>query len=140
MIWDKLSDTDWKKAAPYVDTLLVPVIDINMSDKASFSEQHRHSLDIAIKIERQLTGRVMLMPPVSYVADEVWLQPYVTNIRQQGEAAGFSRLFFLIEEALLERVNTVDWGDYLKVSIIEDTDEQIRNLCEQIVHEWRKEV
>lgn len=144
MIWDKLHDHDWSKVAPYVDTLLIPVININLEDKAKFDEQRTDSLYAAAEIERQLTGRVILMPPVSYITNDAAIQSYVTSIRRRAQNSGFGHLFFLIEGALIEETEDIDWGDYLEVppmpSSSAEASNEIRKLCEQIIQIWQKEV
>lgn len=144
LIWDKLTDVDWGETAPYVDTLLVPVININLTSKAQFNNQRHHSLHVAAEVERQLTGRVMLMPPIAYITNEAWFQSYVTNIRRRAANGEFAHVFFLIDETVLEQTQDIDWGHRLKVadssSSVEDARAEIRNLCEQLVQKWQEEV
>lgn len=140
MIWDNLDEQDWKKAAPYVDTVLVAVCDIKPENKLDLSSQTSRTVYVASEIERQLKGRVMLMPPVSYLSNEPWFQSYVSSIRSRAEKGGFRHLFFVVEERVLETTPGVDWGTALTVSGDDNSDAQIRQLCEQIVRQWQEEV
>ena len=140
MIWDKLNEQDWKKVAPYADTLLIPVMNIDLENKAELEYQRKDSLHTAAEIERQLTGRVLLLPPVAYIANETWFQSYITSIRRQGEVGGFRHLFFLLDEKVLEVTPHIDWGAHLSISEQRDSVAQIQQLCEQIVQKWQKEV
>lgn len=144
MIWDKLNERDWVKAAPYVDTLLIPVIEVHLDQKATFAKQRRDSVRAAVEMERQLTGRTVLMPPVSYITNDDWLAPYVANIRQQTKRAGFSYSFFLIDEKLAEKTRDIDWGNVITVpelpSSAAEKRHKIRKLCEQLIQKWQEEV
>lgn len=140
MIWDKLSEQDWKKVAPYVDTLLVPVLNIDLANKAELGEEQQVILNAAAEVERQLTGRLILMPPVPYIANETWFQAYISSIRRRAEDGGFRHLFFILQETSLELNPLIDWGEYISVSQRPHSAAQIRQLCEQIVQQWQKEV
>lgn len=142
MIWDKLED--WHSVAPYVDTLLIPVIDVNVTDKAKLNEGWPDTLNAAGEIERQLTGRVILMPPIPFIANDEWMQALVNDIRSRVESGEFTYLFFLMDEDLRRRTPDVDWGTCLTFSDMPSsptrTTEQIRQLCEQIIQKWQKAV
>lgn len=140
MIWDKLQHENWQKAAPYVDTILIPVVPLPLQNKAELSEEPLACQEIGIEIEQQLTGRVMLMPPVTHVANEAWLQSYIKSIRQQAVRGGFNHLFFLLDEDTRQVTPDINWFDHLVVSKHGRREEQIRKLCEQIVNLWQKEV
>lgn len=140
MIWDKLQQDYWQKAAPYVDTILIPVVPLPLHDKAQLGKEPLKCQKHAIDIERQLTGRVVLMPPVIHVVNEPWFQSYIQSIRQRAIQGGFNHLFFLLDEDTQQMTPDIDWFDHLIIPKCDQREAQIRKLCEQILDIWQKEV
>ncbi|WP_054949636.1 DUF2487 family protein [Numidum massiliense] len=144
MIWNQLKEDEWRKAAPYVDTALVPVLDIYGLGKEALPVYGRHVGRATEVLERQLTGRVLCMPPLPFTVDDTAFSEHVALVRKRFNEAGFRFIFFVMDEATVKATGQVDWGMLLQVSETpesqDEAEEEIRQLCEQIVREWQKDV
>ena len=144
MIWDKLETENWQKAAPYVDTALIPIVNVYASSKEKWSKLEDDALYAAAAIERQLTGRVMLMPLIPYITNESWCKTYVGEIGCRVREGGFTSAFFILAEKTVRELPDLGAEELVLVPVLSaneaERSEQIQQLCEQIIGKWQKEV
>ena len=57
---------EWAKVAPYIDTLCLPVYRIAFSEKQIQLEEKRVVEEVAGRVERALTGRLLLLPAIAH--------------------------------------------------------------------------
>ena len=62
----EMRQDEWTKVAPYVDTLCLPVYRTAFSEKRIRLEERRVVEAVADRVERALTGRLLLLPAIAY--------------------------------------------------------------------------
>jgi hypothetical protein len=71
--WDHAGLDRYLKHRDLIDTVLVPVIKVNMGMKADqYVNQAFWVLGVAAQIEEQLAGRIVLLPTVTYTGSHDW--------------------------------------------------------------------
>jgi hypothetical protein len=98
MKWELASIDRYTEAKEYIDTALIPLIQVKLEDDLKFAlADSSWVLGVAGSIEEQLTGRVMLFPQTSYTGHEEeehllsTLNTYALHIEQ----CGFKNVIFL---------------------------------------------
>lgn len=73
MKWEKTDLSQYKEAKEYVDTLIIPLVPFQLSNDKTYEKEAFQSDVLALfvnKIEKELTGRVMLVPSYNYVSSK----------------------------------------------------------------------
>lgn len=98
MKWELASINRYIEAKEYIDTALIPLIQVKLKDDLKLAlADSSWVLGVAGSIEEQLTGRVMLFPQASYTGHEeeehliANLNTYAIHIEQ----CGFKNVIFL---------------------------------------------
>lgn len=142
MIFEDLDVSVWKKAAPYVDTVLVPVLNVLPDDKLSLVTERENSRVAALEIERQLKGRILLMPYIAYAGDEPSFYAYMAGVEENIRGMGFTYVFFAVDENMARLPRMRPFHLIAVPELAEDVknrNNQIRQLCEQIIQKWKEE-
>ncbi|HLR79971.1 MAG TPA: YpiF family protein [Bacillota bacterium] len=100
MKWTKKDMTQYMEAKEYIDTIVIPLLPFQIAkDKEStkYASQGEVLLLLTNELERELSGRMMLIPNYSYLtstdkSEEIdRINAFVNNIQEQP----FSHIFFL---------------------------------------------
>ena len=80
----------------FIDTVIIPLLSVNLKDdtiKQSSSSAH-YLMSLTSFIEQQFKGRLMLMPPFSYIEQS---KDSITPVKLQEEfrSAGFKHVVFI---------------------------------------------
>ncbi|SEN28408.1 DUF2487 family protein [Lihuaxuella thermophila] len=97
----------WSQYAPYVDTLCLPIYPLRIKDKQIEIQRGQVVERVASLVEKQLTGRLLLLPSITYVGQEEAFFAYVTEIVQDLAGSGFYHLVLVTDgevHALCEKV------------------------------------
>lgn len=134
---------DWQENASYIDTLCLPVYSLRFSEKQLDLNRGKEIEKIAHWVEEKLTGRMLLLPAISYAdeSDQVF-QQYVQQVVSELKNSGFHYLVILTDQKLkLEDDSTLS---ILQIPTLEEprTSEQLEELAkhfvEQIIDLWLK--
>jgi hypothetical protein len=98
MKWELASIERYIEAKEYIDTALIPLIQVKLEDDLKLSlADSSWVLGVAGSIEEQLTGRVMLFPQMSYTGheEEVHIISTLNTYALHIEQYGFKNVIFL---------------------------------------------
>ncbi|KEZ53030.1 YpiF family protein [Metabacillus indicus] len=149
MKWTAGDAASYLESADYVDTAVVPLIQADFGTGLKHAAaEGEYALLISEDLERQLKGRVFLMPPVSYLKDaaedaENTVQQWYINLEKS-----FSHIFFMTSDPYwktkedfangkviyLPPVPMEHMDESLKRKMVEDQVSQIMNIFLQF---WR---
>lgn len=130
----------------YVDTAVVPLIELDltatgMKTSAGASE---YLQSLTAILEKQFKGRILLLPPISYVRAQNRAE-LAGQLKQEFAETGFKHVFYLTTDAnwrSVEGLDNVIWlpaiptGDMdqsFKKSVMED---QLRQVLPLFTKEW----
>jgi len=107
MKWSQLDAAEWGRYAPFLDTLLLPVFRLRFEEKQPKLEEATGIGAVADLLEKTLTGRVLLLPPIPYSgASPKVFRSYVESVLSQLGGSLFHHLILLVPEDLAE-----EWGE-----------------------------
>lgn len=150
MKWDLSSIDRYIEAMEYIDTALIPIIKVNMSDKLKHSvADATWTMGVAGSIEEQLTGRVMLFPLYSYTGleEEIDLISNLNTYALHVKEHGFDNVIFLTHsdswDTLVEQLEAKvlaiprEKADSLEVSK-GAMDEYAQRVLPKLIEFWKK--
>ncbi|WP_026694834.1 YpiF family protein [Peribacillus kribbensis] len=103
MKWVQKDIEMFQEAREHIDTVLVPMIGIDMGTGMKQSAQMQEFLAIlASEIERQFKGRMILLPPFTYwpPSDSLTLQHSALSWKNSILEEGFKHVFFITCDSL----------------------------------------
>lgn len=130
----------------FIDTAIVPLITLDFSnEKIKLSSSSTEFLmSLTAFIEQQFKGRLMMLPPLTFMADTKNAQTIV-SFDSQLKLAGFKHVFFMTCDAewahLKERYNMIwlpsipleSMNSSVKKTILED---QLRQIIPLFTEKW----
>lgn len=140
----------WKQYAPYVDTLCLPIYSIRIKDK-QIEVRHGQVVESVVSLlEKQLTGRLLLLPSITYVGQEEAFFSYLKEIVKDLSGSGFYHLVLVTGEeahSLCEKVQaeislpTMQIISHAVQTAGMATDEQIEQesgiIYQRIINMWQ---
>ncbi|MBA4496060.1 DUF2487 family protein [Paenactinomyces guangxiensis] len=94
-----LEISEWRQNAPYIDTLCLPVYSIHIEEKQILDQQGRSVERVARLLEKKLTGRLLLLPAITYTSkDEKVFLSYLNEVIGQLSRSGFYHLILITDE------------------------------------------
>lgn len=134
---------DWQENASYIDTLCLPIYSLKFSEKQLDLNKGREIEKIAHWVEEKLTGRMLLLPAISYASEEDQVfQQYVQWVITELENSGFHYLVILTDQKL--KLNHDSTLSILQVPTTEEprTSEEIEEVAQhfvqQVIDLWLK--
>jgi hypothetical protein len=111
MKWKSMNQEEWKDVAAFVDTLILPIHSVELRDKQVGIENSRLIEWIAESLEQKLTGRVLLLPAISYIGqNHDVFKMYLNEIIKEINHSGF---YYLVLITNRDRAFLADWlGEY----------------------------
>ncbi|WP_147635420.1 DUF2487 family protein [Risungbinella massiliensis] len=142
-----LQPESWYRSAPFVDTLLLPVAPVKVEGKLFIEDEKNQIEEICVRTEKQLMGRVLLLPTVHYLPTtaentERFLEEIITQFGQ----SDFSYLFLVARSSIsnisfrnkiMSNSLQVYWN--LLSSIVNHSnqlEEEVENLTSSILTAW----
>lgn len=148
--WELSSIDRYIEAKEYIDTALIPIIQVKMDDELKHSvADSTWIMGVAGSIEEQLTGRVMLFPYYTYTGleEEVHLFSSLNTYAAHVKKNGFDNVIFLthndswtaLEGQLEAKALTIlrEKPDSLDVSKAE-MDEYAQRIVPKLIKFWEK--
>ncbi|PSL50509.1 uncharacterized protein DUF2487 [Salsuginibacillus halophilus] len=152
MKWSTQDVARYKEAASYVDTVIVPLMPVDfgedMKSKAAMGEYVNLMTD---ELERQFHGRVLQLPPFTYMVTAEGEQA-VLRLKQWHETAveaGKQHVIYLTADSSWKKYEEELTGTLLWLPLlpVEDLDpklkrktisDQIEQILPIIMEEWKK--
>ncbi|MBA4543155.1 DUF2487 family protein [Thermoactinomyces daqus] len=96
MRWKRMNENEWKEVAAFVDTLLIPVHSLTLREKAVEAGDSRLVEAVAEELEKSLTGRILLLPSISYIGQNPDVfKAYISEIIREMNQSGFYYLVLI---------------------------------------------
>ncbi|WP_316569796.1 YpiF family protein [Neobacillus sp. YIM B06451] len=153
MKWSTEDIKSYSEAKEYVDTAIIPLIGLDLGDGISQSASMAEYIGLlAAQLERQFTGRLLLLPPFTYLKDE---DPGVLAERlgrweERLAEAGLRHVFLLTSDQSWREVEgkfkgSLIWLPALPLATMEDNqkvlliNDQVKQLMQLFTARWRAE-
>lgn len=143
VIWNGRDVLLYQREKRFIDTAVIPLLPIAFGDEMRQSASQGEFIQLfTTYLEKQFKGRMMLFPPLSYLAqewkyDEFTLNEWSVHLREEG----FEHLFFVTSDANWKQAEHHLNGTliYIPGTSIEDMDDSfkynfIENQVEQFLH------
>ncbi|NBJ70501.1 MULTISPECIES: DUF2487 family protein [Clostridia] len=152
MRWKKSDMTQYIEAKEYIDTVIIPLIPFQMQNDSSLEVnafQKEWTTALVNELEKELTGRMMLLPPYCYVkttdkkAELLRVSAWVEEAQHQP----FRHVFFLTLDAAWKKheqalPGTLLWLPGMKSGDLHSADmhrfirDQVEQMTELIRSYW----
>lgn len=151
MRWNTQSLSSYAEAREYVDTAITPLVPINFQNEIKpAAEQGEYIQLLAEGIEKQFAGRIMLVPPYTYIQTGS-LDSQSEGLKKWDEhltEAGFVNRFYLTCDAVWRALSVdegaeVIWMPSISLSSMESKQmksviqQQIDQVVPLITNYWR---
>jgi len=152
MRWKHMNENEWKEVAAFVDTLLIPIHSLQLRDKMVGAKQSRLIESVAEELERSLTGRILLLPSISYIGQNPDVfKAYISEIIKEMNQSGF---YYLVMVTDRDHCFLEDWlmteppSGFLSTvcHVVNSSEEQYDDealeaerelLYEKVLHMWQ---
>jgi hypothetical protein len=151
MKWHTKDVDEYFHAKEYVDTAIIPLLPIQWNDELKSSVAMGEFISLISEgLERQLRGRVFLLPSFSYMKkeDRSKILPNLKAIETELKENGIKHIIYITSDSdwkrLEENLKTLIWLPTLplqhvkqenKLSILE---EQVKEVMKLVMEEWKK--
>lgn len=143
----EMNQEEWQKVASYVDTLCLPIYSLSFSDKQWQEREMKMCEYVAHSLEKQLAGRMLLLPAICYTGAELPLfRDYLRNLLQNWQNSGFHYMILIGSQKYLQEDDekkipfflyqaTLSRGNEIAV---EEFDQATEKLYEEVLQLWVK--
>lgn len=128
----------WAQFAPYIDTVCLPVKRMTFTEDKGI-EGATHDVDhVAVQVEKQLTGRVLLLPTVfDYGRGDEKFFAYIEEVLLTLSQAGFYYLILLLDTPYMDQAQ---YSSNILVHSVSNNESSIGRIVEEstqkILHLW----
>jgi hypothetical protein len=150
MKWLTNDVDDYFHAKEYIDTAIIPLLPVKFTEELkSTVSMGEYISQLSEGLERQLRGRVFLLPSFSYVKTGDYsnllsqLQPMEDELKNNG----FKHIFYLTSDSNWKKVEnnlaTLIWLPALPLEHVDPEnkwtilDEQVKEVMKLIMEEWK---
>lgn len=143
----EMNKEEWQKVASYVDTLCLPIYSLSLADKQWQDLSMKKCEYVANSLEKQLTGRVLLLPAICYTGEELSVfRDYLRSLLQSWKNSGFHYVILIGNQKYLlgEDEEESPFTLYQAVlpegndSNVEEFDQAMEKLYEEVLELWVK--
>ncbi|MBH8601301.1 DUF2487 family protein [Thermoactinomyces sp. CICC 23799] len=145
---DQINQDGWKEVAAFVDTLCLPVASVRIEEKELDIKNGKMVQYFAEELEKTLTGRLLLLPSVSYTGQnpevfKSYFHEIIKDIRQSGfnylVIVCDGKLKALVEECFAEEdENLLFYAMELSPETTRsEMEEESRKLYEKVLELWQ---
>jgi hypothetical protein len=145
---DQINQDGWKEVAAFVDTLCLPVASVRIEEKELDIKNGKMVQYFAGELEKTLTGRLLLLPSVSYTGqDPEVFKSYFYEIIKDIRQSGFNYLVIVCDgklKALVEECFTEEDQNLLLYAMElspeatqSEMEEESRKLYEKVLELWQ---
>jgi hypothetical protein len=152
MKWIPQDVETFLKAKEYVDTAVIPLVPIDFGEEMKQSAQMSEFITLLTNhLERQFTGRIVLLPPFTYLNNESQetLLIRLLKWKENVEGCGFKNIFYLTSDSdwkLSEEKlgSTLIWIPTLPLENMDESqkisliDSQVKQLLNLFTRKWRE--
>ncbi|MEH7254850.1 YpiF family protein [Neobacillus niacini] len=148
MKWVSKDIETYFSAKEYVDTAVIPIFSLSFGNEMKQSASNAEFITLITNyLERQFTGRLLLLPPFTYIKnnDPVEVLSELKNWEENIEGNEFKHIFYITSESDWKMVEnqlagSLIWlpalplehlNDSQKISMIESQVKQLLNLFTQ---------
>lgn len=94
---------EWKEKAAYIDTFCLPVYGFQLQNKEPEFNELEAVERISAQIERELTGRLLLLPPIAYIGkNPSTLHRYIQEVISSFAEAQFHHFCLIYPEGRIK--------------------------------------
>ncbi|PLT28343.1 YpiF family protein [Peribacillus deserti] len=143
----------FEQAREHIDTIIVPLIGVDFgSDTKSYARMNEFLTILSSEIERQFKGRIILIPPFTYIAssEEEAKKQAALDWKSNFLNEGFKHVFFITCDSNWKAVEndfeqTLIWVPAIPLEGLDDTykrqmmDEQVRQISTIFSQRWQRE-
>lgn len=145
----EMNQEEWQKVASYVDTLCLPIYSLTLTDKQWQDESMKMCQYVAHSLEKQLAGRMLLLPAIAYTGDQLSIfRNYLCSLLQSWQKSGFHYVILIGNQKYLQEEDekelpfslyqaSLPEGNDVAMEELEQTTEK---LYEEVLQLWVKNV
>ncbi|KIL48052.1 YpiF family protein [Jeotgalibacillus campisalis] len=151
MLWNAKEISLYLKEKAYIDTIIVPLLPISFSDRTKQEAEQAEFITLLTNLlERQFKGRMLLVPPFTYLSEEdaqhrlEKLQKWI----QEFESRQFDHVFCLTSDSGWKEFESdldgkLIWMPSIPLEHMEEkykrkiVDDQVNQLVKLIVQKWQ---
>lgn len=128
MLYNVKDVSDFLANKQFIDTVMLPLVQIDMSDEGikQSSSASDYLLNLTNFIEHQFKGRIMLMPPLTYLKG-VDQSGAIMLFEQKLHEAGFKHVFFMTSDHTLTNLQETHNIVWLPSIPLESMDATVKN-------------
>ncbi len=88
--------TQFQAQKEFIDTAIIPLVSVNLNDSMikQSSSATEYLMSLTAFIEQQFKGRLMLMPPFTYL-EQLKSNISLATIKEEFQSAGFKHVLFI---------------------------------------------
>lgn len=132
----------------YVDTALIPLISVEFDGNMKrTAEQGEFIQLLSLHLEKQFKGRMVLLPPVTYLGEQEIEMGLLTKWESQAKSGGFTHVFFLAADKRWNSVSETEIENLFYVPSIPlehleekykyaAMEDQLKTLIPKMVKSW----
>ncbi|WP_085992040.1 YpiF family protein [Oceanobacillus senegalensis] len=137
MQWRKKDISQYLKAKEYIDTVIIPLMPIHMSDDQVIERDSFQNEVLTVftnELERELSGRTMLIPSYHYIKkteienEKNRLNGWVENMKEQP----FTQIFLITYDSRWKKIERELDGTLIWLPAIQTGDLQSKELQQMI--------
>lgn len=144
----QMNPAEWKEVATFVDTLCLPVTSIRIQEKEIQMENGEMVQYFAEELEKNLTGRLLLLPSISYTGQnpEVF-KSYLNEIIKDIRQSGFYYFVFILDGSLKDLIQEYSNEDYQNILLYSmdlskdatqsEIEEESKKLYQKVLELWQ---
>ncbi|PAQ16184.1 hypothetical protein CD798_02135 [Bacillaceae bacterium SAOS 7] len=152
MNWNGKDTELFQQQKEYIDTVIVPLVPISFEpDMKQAASQYEFIQLLTMLLEKQFKGRILLVPPVSYIKKQSGEEKVATinEWANEFDRAGFKHTFFFTSDSDWKLVEdqiegTLIWVPSVPLEHMEDSykysliEEQAKQFVNIIVQKWQR--
>ena len=144
----QMNPAEWKEVAAFVDTLCLPVASLRIREKEIQMENGEMVQYFAEELEKNLSGRLLLLPSISYTGQNPEIfKSYLNEIIKDIRQSGFYYFVFILDGSLKEVVQEYSNEEYQNILLYSmdlskdatqsEIEEESKKLYRKVLELWQ---